>query len=346
MKLPEHVPEQVALYQTEHLLTQEVCRFDPAAAVEKLQQRQHVLAVDIGGDKIRSATYLVDDGTFEKLDERVLQSSEGAGYLAFLERLAEEALARGLRVGIASATKMDGSSITRTVNLPVFFQEFSQKYGADYENLFPGRSFVANDTIMGICGASTVLARRGTDTRDVAFFICASGLGASVITDHTAIHVEAGHVPLMDALNPLGQTAKCGVDGKAYVCVERVTAARAEIEKLYRRQTGEAVDGVTLGRMYEQGHKLASVLYETSALALAHAIRGVAERYSFSDAGRSVVILHGGNFEIAKYRVAVKRNLDKLSHSSCGVAFSRDLSENVCLDGAAVMAVYSKSSAP
>jgi predicted NBD/HSP70 family sugar kinase len=340
ISLPSYVPEQIALYQSDHLLTQAVCRFDPARAARKLHKSHDVMAIDIGGDKIRAATYAVRGGALIIGDEEVLQSTGGAGYLRFLERLAEEAVATDLRVGISSATKLDGSVITRTVNLPIFFEEFGETHGADYENLFPGRSFVANDTIMGICGASTRLAIQGNATRHVAFFICGSGLGASVIHDGTAIHVEAAHVPLMERLNPLGQTTRCGVAGKDYVCVERVTAARAGIENLYRQQTGEARDGVTLARMYEGGDPLATLLYDTSALALAHATEGVMERYAFPDSDASGVVFHGGNFEIASYRDAVRRRLQRMPHSRARLVFARDLSANICLDGAAVAAVY------
>ncbi len=338
--LPDHVPEQIALYQSAHLLAHDVCRFVPAQAAGQLQQARDVMAIDIGGDKIRRAIYSLRDGRLLKQDEEIFQSRKGVGYLAFLERLAEEAIARDLRVGISSATKMDGNIITRTVNLPVFFEEFGQQYNADYENLFPGRSFVANDTIMGICGASTLLAFQGMDVREVVFFISASGLGASVLKDESAIHVEAGHVPLVESLNPLGQTTPCGVEGRDYVCVERVSAARAGIEDLYLQQTGVARDGITLGRLYEGADRLATLLYETSALAVAHATVGIMERYAFSDANKGVVVFHGGNFEIEKYRDAVRRHLDRLPCSHPRVVFSRDLSGNVCLDGAAITAAY------
>ncbi len=341
VSLPVNVPEQIAVYQTDHLLTQDVCRFDPQQAVGKLQGVHEVMAIDLGGDKVRKATYAIRNGTLAKQDEKILQSRGGAGYLSFLEQAAEEAIAKDLRVGISSATKLNGSVVSRTVNLPVFFEEFTLRYNADYENLFPGRSFVANDTIMGVCGASTLLALQGRKIDDVAFFICGSGLGASVIKDGVAIHVEAAHVPLVESLNPLGQATPCGVEGKAYVCLERVTAARAGIEDLYFQQTGEARDGVTLGRMYEQGDALSTLLYRTSALALAHAVVGVTNRYAFSDSGDSVVVFHGGNFEIEMYRNAVRRNLERLPGFHARVVFARDLSENVCLDGAAVLAVYS-----
>jgi len=266
------------------------------------------------------------------------------GYLSFLERLAEEATARNLQVGISSATKLDGSIITRTVNVPMFLAELGQRYGADYENLFPGRSFVANDTVMGICGSSTLLALHGINPRDIAFFISASGLGGSVIKDGTATHVEIGHVPLTEPLNPLRQTTPCGVEGKTYVCVERVTAARAGIEDLYFQQTGVARDGIALGLMYEDGDELATLLYETSALALSHAAVGLMERYAFASSTASALVFHGGNFEIGKYRHAVERNVGRLCPDRPRIVFSRDLSRNVCLDGAAVMAACSATS--
>lgn len=340
-RLPIHVPEQIAQYRTDHLLTHDVCRFDPQRAAGRLRGARDVLAIDLGGDKVRKARYSVRNGELVYGPEQALQSRGGAGYLSFLEQAAADATATDLRVGISSATKLDGSVISRTVNLPVFFDEFRRRYGADYENLFPGRCVVANDTISGICGASALLALRGKSYQDVAFFICGSGLGASVIHDGVAIHVEAAHVPLSTSLNPLGQTTHCSVEGKDYVCLERVTAARAGIEDLYRQRTGEAKDGVALGRMYEAGDSLATLLYETSALALAHAVAGVMNRYDFAGSGESVVVFHGGNFEIGKYRDAVRRNLAALPLPHAEVVFARDLSANVCLDGAAILAIHS-----
>ncbi len=336
--LPAFVPEQIALYQTDHLLTHPICPFDPAVARRRLATRRDVLAIDLGGDKLRSAVYAIGGGTLEKRDEQVLRARGGAGYLACLERLARKADTRDLRVGISSATKMAGPVITRTVNLPLFLAEFRARYGADYTRLF-GNAFVANDTVMGICGASVRLALRGIDARHVAFVISASGVGASVIADGMAIHVEAAHVPVVPALNPLGQTTPCGVEGRDYVCIEGVAAARRGIEDLYRQRTGEAKDGIALAARYEAGDPLATALYETSARALAHAIAGVLTRYAFPDSPASVV-LHGGNFEIPRYRAQVQHDLAALPHGHARVVFSRDLSPNVCLDGAAVMAVY------
>ncbi len=334
--LPTFVPEQVAAYQSDALMTQAVCRFDPSAAAAALRDGRQVIAIDIGGDKIRSARYTVQDGLFRRDDERVRQSRGGAGYLDMLEGLAREAEREDLPVGISSATKMDGSVISRTVNLPILHEEMRTRYGGDYARIFPGRSFVANDSIAGICAAATHLARQGVPVEHVGYIICASGMGGSVIADGVAIHVEVAHVPLADALNPLGQKAPCGVEGRAYVCVDRVAAARLGIEDLWRQRTGEPLDGRELGRRYEAGDELATTLYETSALTVGHVIAGLAERYAFPD-GEGVIVLHGGNFEIARYREAVKRRLSGIPGRHPRIVFSRDLSANTCLDGAAIL---------
>jgi predicted NBD/HSP70 family sugar kinase len=340
-RLPIYVPEQIELYQGDHLITQDVCGFDPNRAATMLRDAPEVMAIDIGGDKIRKAIYTFENGYIERREEAVLQSKGGAGYLDFLQRLASEAEARNLRIGISSATKLDGSVITRTVNLPIFFEEMRAAYDSNYEHLFPGRVFVANDTVTGICGASTHIATTGQSSDETAFFICASGVGASVIKDGRAIHVEAAHVPLVDILNPLDQRTPCNVEGKAYVCVERVTAVRAGIESLYRQRTGTALEGVALGKLYECGDPLSVQLFETSALVLAHAIVGVLQRYGFTSSARTAVVLHGGSFEVARYRAELTRNLDAiLAPPRPRVVFSRDISSNICLDGAAVLAIY------
>jgi predicted NBD/HSP70 family sugar kinase len=340
-RLPGHVPAQIDFYQSDHLITQNVCRFDPVRAAALLCDAPDVMAIDIGGDKIRKAIHGFYNDRTERREETVLQSKGGAGYLEFLKLLAEEAEARDLRVGISSATKLKGSVITRTVNLPVFFEEFRAAYDANYENLFPGRVFVANDTVTGICGASTHLAVTGSTGNENAFFICASGVGASVLKDGVAVHVEAAHVPLVNDLNPLDQRTPCNVEGKEYVCVERVAAVRAGIENLYRQQTGIALDGVALGNRYEHGDPLPVLLFETSALVLAHAIAGVLQRYALTSSAQAAVVLHGGSFEIARYRTEVNRNLDSLlAPPRPRVVFSRDISPNICLDGAAILATY------
>ena len=335
---PTFVPEQVAVYQTDHLLAHFAFPFDPVQAANALQRDQYVIAIDLGGDKIRRTDYRIRAGRLIPEAEEVLQARGGAGYLAFLERVAAEAAERQVPVGISSATRLDGTVVTRVANLPVFYDDFLAGWGADYARLFTGPFQVANDTVAGICGVATLLVHQGIDIADIAFFISGSGFGASVIAGGNAIHVEAAHVPLADALNPLGQPTHCHVPGKHYVCLDRVVAGRAGIEDIYRQQTGEALDGVALGARYEANEPLPTLLYETSALALAHATAGVMQRYRFAPGDRSVVVYHGGNFELPRYRAAIVRDLKLMPGSLPLVIFSRDLSANACLDGAAILA--------
>jgi predicted NBD/HSP70 family sugar kinase len=332
------VPEQVAVYQTDHLLAHPAFAFELAEAVTALQHDQDLIAIDLGGDKIRRADYQVRDGHLVRGDEVVHQARGGDGYLPFLEQVAVEAQERRIPVGISSATRLEGTVVSRVANLPVFYDEFLAAYGADYARLFPQGMRVANDTVAGICGAGTILAQRGVTFDDIAFFICGSGFGAAMIANGEAIHVEAAHVPLMDELNPLGQTMRCHVPGKDYVCLDRVVAGRVGIEDVYRQQTGETLDGVEIGIRYEANDPLSTVLYETSALALVHATAGVMQRFDVSPDERSVVVYHGGNFELGRYRAAIVTDLDLMPGINPRVVFSRDLSPNVCLDGAAILA--------
>jgi len=337
-RLPSYVPEQVALFQTNHLRRHDTLAFDPAQAALSMAAWSGVIAVDIGGDKIRTARSTFQGGSITHRDLRTLQANGGAGYLAVLQAQAAIAAETGFRIGVSSATKMVGSRIERTTNLPVFFDDMARAVGGDYARILPGKVDVVNDTIAGIIGSGTRLALEGLAVTDIAFVICGSGLGAAVIKNGRAVHVEAGHVPLVAALNPLGQATLCNLDGNDFVCLERVTAARAGIEDLYTRLTGDSATGMDLAGRWLQGERLPSVLYETSALALAHAVVGIAERYAFRQDGTGVVVLHGGNFEIARYRDAVLRNLAAMPNSKVRIVFSRDLGDNVCLDGAAVLA--------
>lgn len=340
--LPGFVPEQIAVYQTDHLLAHPAFPFDPAVAANALQHDQDLIAIDLGGDKLRWAEYRLRNGRLEHGPEETFQARGGAGYLAVLERVAAEAQRRNLPVGISSATRLDGTVVTRVANLPVFYDDFLDAYGADYSRLFPGHANIANDSVAGICGSATFLAQQGIAFSDIAFFICGSGFGASVITGGEAIHVEAAHVPLADALNPLGQATHCHVPGKDYVCLDRLVAGRAGIEDIYRQQTGESVDGVALGARYEANDPLPTILYESSALALAHATAGVMHRYDFAPGTGSVVVYHGGTFELPRYRNAIADDLDLMPDVAPRIVFSRDLSANVCLDGAAMLACYDR----
>ena len=333
----DYVPAQIHLYQSNHLLIHDVLAFDPEQAVHGIASSVGVMAIDLGGDKVRSAQYSFTKGATSVDSQSVHQALRGAGYLDFLQDRAAEAERLGLPVGISAAIRLDGSRVLRTTNLPVFHEEFLAAHDADFRRLFPGRSIVVNDTAAGIVGASVHLTWRGERPDNLVFFICGSGLGAAVIHQGLVKHVEAAHVPLVDALNPHGQTVHCHVEGKDFVCVERVTAMRSGIELLHEHLTGEHVSARELGRRADQGDRFAGSLFESSANALAHAIAGVNGRFDF--AGNTVVVLHGGAFESSSYRARLARCIDAIpTTASPGLRFARDFSSNICLDGAAFLA--------
>lgn len=336
--VPNHASEQVALYQTDHLLTHPVVGgFDPELVQNRATTRPEVIAIDLGGDKLRIATYTQSHDRLTLASEVVHRVAGGAGYLDILRYVAEDARIRRVPVGISAAVRLEGSVVVRTTNLQSFHQDLDAGYGSDFRRLFDPATVVVNDTAAGIVGAAIHLTIRSEQFRNIAFFICGSGLGASVIDGDTVVHVEAAHVPLVDALNPLQQTVHCHVDGKDFVCLERVTAMRAGIELLHESLTGERVSAENLAMRADAGEKLPDALFETSATALAHAVAGVVERYGFVD--DTTIVLHGGAFESVSYRYRLIRRLKLIPMAAQPrVVFARDLSDNICLDGAAWLA--------
>jgi predicted NBD/HSP70 family sugar kinase len=336
--VPSFVPEQIALYQTDHLLTHTaIPAFDLDRTLAAVAACPGAIAIDLGGDKLRVATYAQTGGRLRLGDEVVHRTPGGAGYLDVLREVAAHAHNRGIPVGISAAVRLDGSVILRTTNLQAFHQDLAAGYGSDFRRLFDRSTAVVNDTAAGIAGAAVHLALRNERPLNLAFFICGSGLGASVIDEAAILHVEAAHVPLVDDLNPLHQPIHCHVEGKDFVCLERVTAMKAGIELLYEHQTGIRISAEELGLRADAGEELPESLFATSATALAHAIAGVVTRYLFDR--DTAVVLHGGAFESASYRGRIARSLAGIPLAfSPRLVFARDLSANICLDGAAFLA--------
>lgn len=88
--LPVFVPEQNALDQTDFLIMQPVCRFEPAMAVRRLGRREReALAIDLSGDKLCSAVYAIPEGTLHKREERVLRAKGGFDPRVWMDDLAD-----------------------------------------------------------------------------------------------------------------------------------------------------------------------------------------------------------------------------------------------------------------
>jgi len=342
--VPKLVPEQVERFTVEALRAKPVRSFDPQATLHQLRTGagKAVVAVDIGGDKLIAWSYDVRGGLLLQSAEVVIRRGDaGSAYLDGLEKVAELARRKMLPVGISFAGPTDGTKLLAGPNLPVFAAELHDCYGGDFAGLFPTVA-VANDAEAGIMAGALEAAKRCPETRNVIYVINGSGIGGAVLTDNKIFAAEPGHIEVEKSLNRFGQRKPCGMLGATYVCIEAVAASKAGIEDIWLQRRGKRLSGKEIAASYLSGDGLALDLYDNSTLVTAHAIKGIARAFNLpKDFAGTVVVGHGGIFEVPGYRERVCSILEKDLSSVPRVIFTKDFSNNTCLDGAAIAAATS-----
>jgi predicted NBD/HSP70 family sugar kinase len=341
-QIPDLVPEQVERFTAKALQAKPVRGFDPQATLHQLRTggEKTVLAVDIGGDKLIVLSYDVRDGRLLQVAEELVRRGDGgSAYLDGLEEVADLARRLMLSVGISFAGPTDDTRLLAAPNLPIFAAELHDRYGGDFANLFTA-VVVANDAEAGIMAGALEAAKRYPDTRNVIYVINGSGLGGAVLTDNMIFATEPGHIEVEAKLNPFGQQKPCGMLGATYVCVEVVAASKAGVEDIWLQQRGKRLSGKEIAAEYLSGDHLARDLYNNSALVTAHAIKGIARAFGLpKNFDETVVVGHGGIFEVPGYRERVRSILEKDLSSVPRMLFTKDFSNNTCLDGAAIAAI-------
>jgi predicted outer membrane repeat protein len=340
-ELPDLLPEQVGRFTFDTLKAKAARHFDPRAALHALRTHANkpVVAIDIGGDKAIVALYGSWDGHFvRRTNAFVRRGDGGSGYVDLLEQIAKQADWEGLSVGISYAGPTDGTRIVGGPNLPAFLAEFHHRYDGDFGNLFPSVA-VANDAEAGIMAGALEAAKRYPATRNVLYVINGSGLGGAVLTQNTIFAAEPGHIEVEDRLNPFRQQKACGILGATHVCLEAVGASKAGIEDIWFQKKGERCSGKEIAAQCAAGDPLALHLYDNSALVTAHAVIGMGEALNLADnLDDTVVVAHGGIFQVRGYCERVRSILEKGLFCTPELIFTKDFSDNTCLDGGAIAA--------
>jgi predicted NBD/HSP70 family sugar kinase len=340
-EIPDLIPAQIERFTAEALQAKSVRSFDPHATLDQLRNggEKSVMAVDIGGDKLIALSYRVRDGLLVQLAEVLFRQGDGgSAYLEGLEDLAALSRHERLPVGVSFAGPIDGTRPLAGPNLPIFIAELHNRHDGDFAELFPTIS-VANDAEAGIMASSVEAVKRYPETRHVIYVINGSGVGGAVLTDNAVLAAEPGHIPVDARLNRFNQAKPCGVRGEDYICIEAVAASKAGIEDIWLQQNGNRLSGKEIAAKYLGGDVLAHDLYENSALVTAHAIMGIAGAFGLpSQFDNTVVVVHGGTFEVPGYRERVRSILEKALSCEPRMLFTKDFSANSCLDGAAIAA--------
>lgn len=184
--------------------------------------------------------------------------------------------------------------------------------------------------------------KRYPETSNLIYVINGSGLGGAVLKENAIFTSEPGHVEVEARLNPFSQGKACGMFGGNHVCVEVVAAGKAGIEDLWLQQKGERLSGRDIAARYLDGDHIAGDLYDNSALVTAHVIKGIAKAFSFpKDFSRTIVVGHGGTFKVPGYGDRLRSILAANLPYVPTMLFTKDFSNNACLDGAAIAALVS-----
>jgi predicted NBD/HSP70 family sugar kinase len=339
------IREQVERFTREGLRARLVRPFDAQQVLAGFRKRdgEMVLDVDIGGDKITAAKFAVRDGALQ-LAEHVLmqQGDDGRGYLDALRKLAEMASDLGIRVGISIAGPITGTRLDAGPNLACLAQELQASYAGDFARLFRNVS-LANDAEAGLLAAALEAARRYPDSRDVIYVINGSGLGGAVLAGNCIYAAEPGHVAVVNELNSLqgfAQAKPCGLGGATHTCMEAVGASKAGVEDIWRKVRGDRLNGRQIAACLTAGDSFAHALYSNSARITAHVVIGMATAFGMLDAdGGPVVVGHGGIFQVPSYGEWLSKILNRALGRAPRVLFTKDFSDNTCLEGAAIAAL-------
>jgi predicted NBD/HSP70 family sugar kinase len=345
LEVPSLIDSQLARFTPESIQATMTRRFDSRAVLQTLSAtaEAHVMAVDMGGDKLIAAAYAARGGVLaQEGPPLVSRGMAGAGYLDLLEEVAGLARARSLPMGISFAGPVQGSQILAGLNIPTFFTDFQSRYGGDFSRLYP-MAMVVNDGEAGLIAAALEAMRHYPQTRNVLLAINGSGLNCATFKGDTILSAEAGHVAVEAELNPFGQTKPCGMMGATYVCLENVAASRAGIEDLWSRQRDEALSGREIAAAYRAGDELALQLYADSAWVTAHMVKGTAKALGVEEWDRTVVVGHGGTFRVPSYGEHLRAILEKELAIKTPLLVTADFSANACLDGAAIVALFRES---
>ena len=333
--------EQVSLFTRESIRAKPSMTFDTGLLRERLENGNHrITAIDIGGSKITSAVFTINQDSSANTDEVTLQSRNGEGYLNFLQEVGQKSDKQSMPVGISVGAVIEGTKLIRTSHMPTLLKDLEQ-FDGDFSRVIPSLKTVVNDSVSGTIGSLMETRRQYPNTKRIIYLTNGSGLGAAVLTNDMIWSMEPGHIETLPELNPYGAKTTCVFTNTETSCLHAVTSGIG-IENIYLQQTQEKVDGEELARRLSHGDKLAEKLYKNSAMLTAITIKGIASAFDmFANPSETTIVCHGGTFNVDEYRESVSQFLKSGLQFDPQVLFTKDL-KNPCLEGAALAALTSE----
>ena len=334
--------EQLDKFSKESVRAKNVRVFNPRTLYQSINisPGKEVVAVDIGGNKIVAATYKVSEGKLWQIDiPKELKSTNGSGYLGFLEEVLGEAEKKELPVGIAFPGAVEDNSAIDDPNVRNFTGELSMKYDSNFGNIYPNVT-VANDCEVGLMAGAIYSIKNFPRADEVIFVVNGSGLNTAVLKNNQTISMESGHVEVVEQLNRFERKKPCLMFGNQYVCLERVGGGRAGIEDIWLEQTKEKMRGQQIAESVLSGSDLAKDIFDNSALIVAHMVAGVVKAFDLMQMDcATTVVCHGGIFNNLDYGERVKQIIEDNIRVKANWLFTKDFTADASLDGAAIAAL-------
>lgn len=338
-------PQQLAAFSPKSIQAKKLFRFDAQQTHHSLQsfEGQSVLGIDIGGTTIEVQLFSIIDAWLTPIESplnKTLKSHGGVGYYDFLIETCNRANKEHVPIGVSYAGPLEGSQIIGGPNVGALLQEIDKHHGSfDFFDWLPGLIGVSNDAIAGLIGSSCHIARYSAEARSYMYLINGSGIGLASLSHSSLYATEAGHVAVIPELNRWGHNEPCEVSHSPLICLEKVIAGKAGIERIWRIETNNSLAAPEIEEQYLQGDELAKCLYDNSAIGLAHVIVGVAQSLDIPLDFSAKVICHGGSFKFPRYKDRVQQILAYNGYHDTELVSTYDLSQNTCLEGAALLAL-------
>ncbi len=340
--IPPLANGQIKFFSIESLRARKVQDFDPKIILDKLQSHEElkVYGVDIGGDKITSAFFTKEINSLNPQGTpEIMQSNKGEGYLDFLKKIAKKAKEENLGVGISLAATVSGNKLIEGgSNLDFLITELKAEFENDFSKIFE-KIIVVNDAVAGLMSGVVQAQEKYPDTIDAVFLINGSGLNTAVLKNNEIWAGEMGHVNIDSKLNPHNQEKICNLYAADYVCIENIASSKAGIEDIWLQKTRQYLSGREISGKMQSGEKLAIELYDNSAVLSAHMVMGISSAFEVLKDKKTAIICHGGTFNVPGYPERIEQVLEEYLGFRPNIIFTKDYSQNACLDGAAISAL-------
>lgn len=338
--------EQISHITLENIHVKDNGFFDLSKSSNIIQNNEgrKVYAVDLGGDKIESQIFRVNDGQIEGVNKpHVNKGHQGYGYMSFLENTADEAFQKNIPVGLSIAGPLEGTRLHVGPNIKAFGDEFEAMYRSDFAKLFDHPS-VDNDAVAGLKAGAVKALKKFNNIKNVLYIISGSGFGAALLKNGAIMALEPGHIELADDLNKFNIKSVCGVFGNNKPCIEKIASGKAGIEASYENIAGISLSGQEISELAKNGDELANNLYDLAACSISNVVKGLSNIFNLQkNKKETVVIFHGGVFNAYNFTQRLEQYLNRDLGLSLQKIFTKDVSRNVCLEGAAIGALINSS---